>query len=376
MARMELAVEITREVPDRMLEVPMDLVEALDRVEVLDQTLEPAVVALDLEPEVEVMDMVKVVDTVMETRERVMVMDLTKVKGLGELDLRLVNPLEAVVDWHARAVPVPNKAMDKELEEPRFHRALDQDPIKDKMLAVMEILKLELHLEVDQDQDRIMDMTVREVLNQELVEPRYHRVPDRDRTKDKMLAVRVVTNLELARDLDLTKDRVLEVAQARELDRDKQEDVRLVRAHTLERVEAKFLQVPARELIMDRMLEALGLTDRMVEAKGRKALQMEAIEDKGKVVQLVELRFQAVTPNSTKVPVRMDKTIREAMPELVDLTEPAVELEFLEVKILPQVLPPKRLDVVTVTRMVLDSASRVIATVNPSTVSSPGWWQF
>lgn len=376
MARMELAVEVTREVPDRMLEVPMDLVEALDRVEVLDQTLEPAVVALDLEPEVEVMDMVKVVDTVMETRERVMVMDLTKVKGLGELDLRLVHPLEAVVDRHARAVPVPNKALDKKLEEPRIHQALDQDPIMDRMLAVMEILKLELYLEVDQDQDRIMDMMVREVLNQELVEPKYHLVPERDPIKDKMLAVRVVTNLELTRDQDLTKDRVLEVAQARELDRDKQEDVRLARAHTLERVEAKFLQVPARELIMDRMLEALGLTDRMVEAKGRKALQMEAIKDKGKVVQLVELRSQEVTPNSTKVPVRMDKTIREAMPELVDLTEPAVELEFLEVKILPQVLPPKRLDVVTVTRMVLDSASRVIATVNPSTVSSPGWWQF
>lgn len=103
---------------------------------------------------------------------------------------------------------------------------------------------------------------------------------------------------------------------------------------------------------------------------------MEAIKDKGRVVQLVVLRFQAITPNSTKVPVRMDKTIREAMPELVDLTEPAVELEFLEVKILPQVLLPKRLDVVTVTRTALDSASRVIAMVNPSTVSSPGWWQF
>lgn len=324
MARMVLAVEVTREVPDRMLEVPMDLVVTLDRVEALDQALEPAVVALDLEPEVEVTDMVKVVDMVVETREQVM--DLTKVKGLGALDLRQVHPLEAVVEWHARAVPVPNKV----LEEPRFHQALDQDPIMDRMLAVMEILKLELHLEVDQDQDRIMDMTVREVLNQELVELRYHLVPERDPIKDKMLAVRVVTNLELARDLDLTKDRVLEVAQARELGRDKQEDVRLVRAHTLERVEAKFLQVPARELIMDRMLEALGLTDRMVEAKDRKALQVEAIKDKGKVVQLVVLRFQAITPNSTKVPVRMDKTIREAMPELVDLTEPAVELEFLE----------------------------------------------
>lgn len=372
MARMVLAVEVTREVPDRMLEVPMDLVVTLDRVEALDQTLEPAVVALDLEPEVEVTDMVKVVDMVVETREQVM--DLTKVKGLGALDLRQVHPLEAVVEWHARVVPVPNKVPDRELEEPRFHRALDRDPIKDKMLADMEILKLGLHQEVDQD--RIMDMVIREVLNQELVEPRYHRDPDQDRTKDKMLAVRVVTNLELARDLDLTKDRVLEVAQARELGRDKQEDVRLVRAHTLERVEAKFLQVPARELIMDRMLEALGLTDRMVEAKDRKALQVEAIKDKGKVVQLVVLRFQAITPNSTKVPVRMDKTIREAMPELVDLTEPAVELEFLEVKILPQVLLPKRLDVVTVTRTALDSASRVIVTVNPSTVSSPGWWQF
>lgn len=112
MARMVLAVEVTREVPDRMLEVPMDLVVTLDRVEALDQTLEPAVVALDLEPEVEVTDMVKVVDMVVETREQVM-MDLTKVKGLGALDLRQVHPLEAVVEWHARAVPVPNKVPDR-----------------------------------------------------------------------------------------------------------------------------------------------------------------------------------------------------------------------------------------------------------------------
>lgn len=53
-----------------------------------------------------------------------------------------------------------------------------------------------------------------------------------------------------------------------------------------------------------------------------------------------------------------------------------VVLRLLEAKILLQALLPKRLAVVTVTRMALDSASREIATENPSTASSPGWWRF
>lgn len=81
---------------------------------------------------------------------------------------------------------------------------------------------------------------------------------------------------------------------------------------------------------------------------------------------------------------------REAMSELVEdrdltkeervanreLTDHMVVLRLLEAKILLQVLLPKRLDVVTETPMALDSASRVIATENPSMASSPGWWQF
>lgn len=81
---------------------------------------------------------------------------------------------------------------------------------------------------------------------------------------------------------------------------------------------------------------------------------------------------------------------REAMSELVEdrdltkeervanreLMDHMVVLRLLEAKILLQVLLPKRLDVVTETPMALDSASRVIATENPSMASSPGWWQF
>lgn len=83
-------------------------------------------------------------------------------------------------------------------------------------------------------------------------------------------------------------------------------------------------------------------------------------------------------------PARMDRATRVAMSEPMEdkdltsmasreLMERTVVLKFLEAKILPLALHPKRLDVVTVTRMALDSASRVIVTVNPNTVSSPGW---
>lgn len=81
---------------------------------------------------------------------------------------------------------------------------------------------------------------------------------------------------------------------------------------------------------------------------------------------------------------------REAMSELVEdrdltkeervanreLMDHMVVLRLLEAKILLLALLPKRLDVVTETPMALDSASRVIATENPSTASSPGWLQF
>lgn len=138
---------------------------------------------------------------------------------------------------------------------------------------------------------------------------------------------------------------------------------------------------------LTKVLVALGLTGQTVETKDLKA---EAIKDKDKVVQLVELKFLVAMLNSIKAPVqaRMD---REAMSELVkdrDLTmevqvasreqtdRMVVVLGFLEAKILLPALLPKRVDVVTETRMALDSASRVIAMVNPSTASSPGWWQF
>lgn len=81
---------------------------------------------------------------------------------------------------------------------------------------------------------------------------------------------------------------------------------------------------------------------------------------------------------------------REAMSELVEdrdltkeervanreLMDHMVVLRLLEAKILLLALLPKRLDVVTETPMALDSASRVIATENPSMASSPGWLQF
>lgn len=113
-----------------------------------------------------------------------------------------------------------------------------------------------------------------------------------------------------------------------------------------------------------------------VETKDLKAQPVEAIKDQDKVV-LVELKSQVVMLKSIKA--RMDRVTREAMSELVEvrvqsrLTDRTGVLRFLEAKILLLAPLPKSLDVVTVTRMALDSASRVIATVNPSTASSPGW---
>lgn len=137
---------------------------------------------------------------------------------------------------------------------------------------------------------------------------------------------------------------------------------------------------------LTKVLVALGQT---VETKDLKA---EAIKDQDKVVQQEELRSQAVMLNSIKAPAaaRMGRVTREAMAEMVvdrdltmevrvasrEQTDRMVVLGFLEARILLLALLPKRLDVVTETRMALDSASRVIATVNPSMVSSPGWWQF
>lgn len=127
-----LAAEATREVmdlTDRMMEVLMDPVEVLDLVETLEpveardlvETPEP-VEALDPEPEVEVMDMVRV-DMVAETKEQDMVMDLTRA-GLWELGHRQTQTQEAVQELPARQVL--NLEQAKELVVPRFHRDLDQ----------------------------------------------------------------------------------------------------------------------------------------------------------------------------------------------------------------------------------------------------------
>lgn len=137
MALMEqvLVAEATREdldLRDRMVEVPMVPVEALDQV----ATQEP-VVALDPEPEVEVMDMVRV-DMVVETKEQDTVMDLTKA-GLGVLGLRQVQALEVVQDLRVKQVPVLNR----ELVEPRFLRALDRIKVVREVLNQEQVKELE-----------------------------------------------------------------------------------------------------------------------------------------------------------------------------------------------------------------------------------------
>lgn len=103
--------------------------------------------------------------------------------------------------------------------------------------------------------------------------------------------------------------------------------------------------------------EVLDLRDRMVEVP---MVPVEALD-------LVEIPEPVVTLDQV---VALDQV---ATLEPVEALDPEPEVEA---KILLQALLPKRLAVVTVTRMALDSASREIATENPSTASSPGWWRF
>lgn len=70
----------------------------------------------------------------------------------------------------------------------------------------------------------------------------------------------------------------------------------------------------------------------------------------------------------------MVRVVRALMVLVTDHT--GVVQRFQEVRTPLPALVRKSPDVVTVTRTALDSASPVTVTVSPSTVSSPGWWQF
>uniref|UniRef100_A0A8D8HGX0 (northern house mosquito) hypothetical protein n=1 Tax=Culex pipiens TaxID=7175 RepID=A0A8D8HGX0_CULPI len=127
-------------------------------------------------------------------------------------------------------------------------------------------------------------------------------------------------------------------------------------------VEIRDMVLTVREVTLERAL------DRTREVRALKVQVLEQIRVK-EVREVTAIK----EPATKEVPALMDK-VPDLSRVLVDLT--VVVLRFLEVRTLLPVLHRKSPAVVTVTPMALDSASRVTVTVSPSTVSSPGWWQF
>lgn len=116
------------------------------------------------------------------------------------------------------------------------------------------------------------------------------------------------------------------------------------------------------DLIRDKEVKvALAMKEsvQLAEARILKALTKEVMD---KVLAMEQVRDLMVKVDQILKVLVMDRTV--------------AVLRFQEVRTPLLALPRKSLDVVTVTRTELDSVSRVTATVNPSTVSSPGWWQF
>lgn len=127
-------------------------------------------------------------------------------------------------------------------------------------------------------------------------------------------------------------------------------------------VEIRDMVLTVREVTLERAL------DRTREVRALKVRVLEQIRVK-EVREVTAIK----EPATKEVPALMDK-VPDLNRVLVDLT--VVVLRFLEVRTLLPVLHRKSPAVVTVTPTALDSASRVTVTASPSTVSSPGWWQF
>lgn len=134
-------------------------------------------------------------------------------------------------------------------------------------------------------------------------------------------------------------------------------------------------ELGVREVTLERVLDmqVQALKVQMLEQTKE---SVEPIKDKEVRVALiirVEARILKVL-EPEQVRDFMVRVVRALMVLVTDHT--GVVQRFQEVRTPLPALVRKSPDVVTVTRTALDSASPVTVTVSPSTVSSPGWWQF
>lgn len=134
-------------------------------------------------------------------------------------------------------------------------------------------------------------------------------------------------------------------------------------------------ELGVREVTLERVLDmqVQALKVQMLEQTKE---SVEPIKDKEVRVALiirVEARILKVL-ETEQVRDLMVRVVRALMVLVTDHT--GVVQRFQEVRTPLPALVRKSPDVVTVTRTALDSASPVTVTVSPSTVSSPGWWQF
>lgn len=134
-------------------------------------------------------------------------------------------------------------------------------------------------------------------------------------------------------------------------------------------------ELGVREVTLERVLDmqVQALKVQMLEQTKE---SVEPIKDKEVRVALiirVEARILKVL-EPEQVRDLMVRVVRALMVLVTDHT--GVVQRFQEVRTPLPALVRKSPDVVTVTRTALDSASPVTVTVSPSTVSSPGWWQF
>lgn len=134
-------------------------------------------------------------------------------------------------------------------------------------------------------------------------------------------------------------------------------------------------ELGVREVTLERVLDmqVQALKVQMLEQTKE---SVEPIKDKEVRVALiirVEARILKVL-EPEQVRDFMVRVVRALMVLVTDHT--GVVQRFQEVRTPLPALVRKSPDVVTVTRTALDFASPVTVTVSPSTVSSPGWWQF
>lgn len=133
-------------------------------------------------------------------------------------------------------------------------------------------------------------------------------------------------------------------------------------------------ELGVREVTLERVLDmqVQALKVQMLEQTKESVEPIKDKEVRALIIRVEARILKVLEPEQVRD--LMVRVVRALMVLVTDHT--GVVQRFQEVRTPLPALVRKSPDVVTVTRTALDSASPVTVTVSPSTVSSPGWWQF